>query len=354
MKNKILVFAFIIYIGVFSILSVIIPDKKISYTERRKLNEFPNFEFTSSWINDVDKYLLDHFIFRDDFRSIKAYYNFEILNRFDNNGIYLKDNYIFKSIYPTNKESVLNFKEKMNKISTLFSENNNVYFILIPDKNYYLNSEDFLHIDYNYIFYEINKLPFKNIYIKDLLELSDYYQTDTHWKQEKLNKVIKKMSDEMNFKYEVIQYEECVYDQFRGVYYGESAIKRESEKLIYLQNETFNKVLVKYLENDKFYGIYNKMKLVGIDSYDVYLDGASSFIEIFNSNATSNKELVIFRDSFGSSLAPLLVNYYKKITLIDNRYISSDIFSNMIKFTDQDILIMYSTLLINDSSSLKG
>ena len=193
MKNKILVFAFIIYIGVFSILSVIIPDKKISYTERRKLNEFPNFEFTSSWINDVDKYLLDHFIFR-----------------FDNNGIYLKDNYIFKSIYPTNKESVLNFKEKMNKISTLFSENNNVYFILIPDKNYYLNSEDFLHIDYNYIFYEINKLPFKNIYIKDLLELSDYYQTDTHWKQEKLNKVIKKMSDEMNFKYEVIQYEEYI------------------------------------------------------------------------------------------------------------------------------------------------
>ena len=50
-----------------------------------------------------------------------------------------------------------------------------------------------------------------------------------------------------------------------------------------------------------------------LDSYEVYLDGASSFIEIENKNSLSDKELIIFRDSFGSSLIPLLINYYKKI-----------------------------------------
>ena len=91
-----------------------------------------------------------------------------------------------------------------------------------------------------------------------------------------------------------------------------------------------------------------------MDSYDVYLDGASSFIEITNNNSINDKELVIFRDSFGSSLSPLLVKYYKKITLIDNRYISRDNYKDLIEFNDQDILFMYSTLFINDSSSLKG
>ena len=46
--------------------------------------------------------------------------------------------------------------------------------------------------------------------------------------------------------------------------------------------------------------------------------------------ADTEKELVIFRDSFGSSISPLLINYYSKITIIDNRYISSNNYLNLI------------------------
>ena len=66
------------------------------------------------------------------------------------------------------------------------------------------------------------------------------------------------------------------------------------------------------------------------------------------------KELIIFRDSFGSSLAPLLINYYSKITIIDNRYINSDNIINYVEFNNQDVLFMYSTLIVNNSFSLKG
>lgn len=354
MKNKILVIIFISYISVFSILGIIIPDKEISSSERRKLSSFPAFEFDSEWISDLDKYFLDHFVLRDNFRSIKANYNYNVLGKLDNNGIYLKDNYIFKSNYPTNYESISNFIEKTSKFNGLLSKNNKIYMMIIPDKNYYLDSDDFLGIDYDYIYKEVNKLGFRNIELRDVLSLDDYYETDTHWRQEKLDKVIKEMSKVMKFTYEDILYDENIFDDFYGVYYGESAISRESEKLVYLTGEVFDGVSVKYLENDKLTSIYNEEKIDGLDAYDVYLDGASSFIEITNNNSTSDKELVIFRDSFGSSLSPLLVAYYSKITLIDNRYISSDNFKEMITFTDQDILFMYSTLFINDSSSLKG
>ena len=226
--------------------------------------------------------------------------------------------------------------------------------MIIPDKNYYLESSDFLHIDYNYLYNEINKLNINQIDIRNIMKLDDYYQTDTHWRQEKLDKVIKEMNKVMKFNYQKTTYQENIYNNFYGVYYGESAVSRKPETITYLTNENISKLKVKYLENKELTKVYNTDKLNSIDSYEVYLDGASSFIEIYNDNSISEKELIIFRDSFASSITPLLTNYYSKITLIDNRYINSNNYLKLIEYNNQDILFMYSTLIINNSYSLKG
>ena len=354
MKNKIITFIFIIYILTFSILGIIFKDKEISFQERRKLETFPKFTLTSEYVNNLDKYLLDHFPFRETFRSIKANFNYKILNKLDNNNIYLLNNSIYKSNYPTNKKSISNFINKINQTKNYLTKENNTYIMIIPDKNYYLDSEYFLHIDYDYIYNEINNLNINTIDIRNILTLEDYYQTDTHWKQENLDKVVETMNNKMNFNYRKMNYQENIYKNFYGVYYGESAINRNQEELTYLTNNNLSNLTVNYLENKNLHSIYNLDKLTSLDSYEVYLDGASSFIEIYNNNSLSDKELVIFRDSFASSITPLLTPYYKKITLIDNRYINSANYLNLIEFNNQDILYMYSTLIINNSSSLKG
>ena len=64
--------------------------------------------------------------------------------------------------------------------------------------------------------------------------------------------------------------------------------------------------------------------------------------------------MIIFRDSFGSSITPLLIPYYSKITVIDNRYMMSDYIKEYVEFDDQDVLFLYSTLIVNNSGSLKG
>ena len=353
MINKIITVLFLVYIFTFSILGIALKDKEISYTERRKLQSFPSIIMSSEYINKIDKYLLDHFPLRDTFRSIKANFNYKVLNKLDNNKIYLKDNYIFKSEYPTNKESIERFINIFNKTKDNFNDNN-VYVMIIPDKNYYLKDDNFMHIDYDYIYNEINKMDASVIDIRNILSLSDYYETDTHWRQEKIEKVVSKMSEVMDFDYKKQIYKENIYDKFYGVYYGESAIERKPEKLVYLTNDDLNSLRVKYLENDKLNSIYSLDKLNSVDAYEVYLDGASAFIEIYNDKSNSDKELVIFRDSFASSLTPLITNYYKKITLIDNRYITSDNYLKKINFDNQDVLFMYSTLLVNNSGSIKG
>ena len=354
MKDKIITFLFIGYLFIFSIIHIILPDFEISVSERRKLATFPKFKLNNEYITKVDKYLLDHFPFRDDFRNLKAVYNYNVLNKIDNNGIYIKGNNIYKSNYPLDKKSVDNFINHINSMKSLLTENNNAYMMIIPDKNYYLEDKEFLNIDYDYIYNKLNEINIKNIDITNVLNKEDYYYTDAHFKQENLDKVIKKLSKEMNFKYENINYNEIKYNKFYGVYLKESSLSRNPETLTYLTNNVIESADVYYLENNKLNKVYDQDNLNNLDSYDIYLDGASSYIEITNNKSKTDRELVIFRDSFASSLSPLLINYYSKITLIDNRYINSDNFSKLIKFDNQDVLFMYSTLIVNNSYTLKN
>ena len=85
----------------------------------------------------------------------------------------------------------------------------------------------------------------------------------------------------------------------------------------------------------------------------MFLSGSEPLITIENEHATTDKELIMFRDSFGSSIAPLFIEAYKKITLVDIRYIQSDFLENFIKFDNQDVLFIYSTTLLNNSKAFK-
>ncbi len=61
----------------------------------------------------------------------------------------------------------------------------------------------------------------------------------------------------------------------------------------------------------------------------IYIYQELPLLIIENSNASTEKELVVFRDSFGSSLIPLFTEAYKTITVVDTRYISPKIFERL-------------------------
>ena len=67
--------------------------------------------------------------------------------------------------------------------------------------------------------------------------------------------------------------------------------------------------IIMKLKNIKIYD-YDKIK--SLDKYDIYLSGASSIIDIVNPTSNSNKKLIVFRDSYGSSLVPLLIDGYEE------------------------------------------
>ena len=64
---------------------------------------------------------------------------------------------------------------------------------------------------------------------------------------------------------------------------------------------------------------------------------------------------MIFRDSFGSSIAPLLAQGYARVTVVDIRYMTSAAAARLVDLTAaDDVLFLYSTGVLNHSETIKG
>lgn len=122
--------------------------------------------------------------------------------------------------------------------------------------------------------------------------------------------------------------------------------------MYYLTGDVLDDCVVTNYEDGTTGGIYNMDKAAGKDPYEMFLSGPRSLITIENPDCESGKELIIFRDSFASSIAPLLAEAYARITLVDIRYLRSDFLDRFIGFEDQDVLFLYSTSVLNHSETL--
>ena len=142
---------------------------------------------------------------------------------------------------------------------------------------------------------------------------------------------------------------------FYGVYYGQAALPVKPDKLYYLESDILRECKVTSYDTGKPEEtvIYNMEKAKGNDAYELFLSGTSALQVIENPAVSEEKELIVFRDSFGSSLIPLLADGYSKITIIDTRYVNSALLGNLVDFQGQDTLFIYSTLILNNSMSMR-
>ena len=309
------------------------------------------------FMKDFVSYMTDQFPLRNEFRRLKANVLFKVYQQKDNGGVYIQDGYASKIDAKINPESVDHFIGRMDNLYNSYIKDTDckVYFSAIPDKNYFLAEKGgYPAMNYDELYRVLgDRLSYMtNIDIRDLLEISDYYTTDTHWKQECIVDVANHIREQIGME-AVNDYESKSAGDFYGVYYGQSALNLDPDEIIYLENEEIRSAEAYIYETDKTVPIYNLEKLEAMDHYDIFLSGAISLIKITNPMGDDGKKLVVFRDSFSSSLTPLLMSGYSEIILIDTRYINPVMMSRYVEFTNQDVLFLYSTLVINSSSQIK-
>lgn len=333
-------------------------DSEYSKAERRNLKQQPEVSWDSvlsgRFMSEFEEYSLDQFPLRDVFRGLKAVTTLKL----DNNDLYVENGSIVKMEYPLKEDSITRAGKCFENVYEMYLKDSgsDIYLSVVPDKNYfYAKDSGHLQMDYETM---VSKLVTDNSYmtyvdIFPLLTKQDYYLTDTHWKQEKLVDVAEKllvaMDNKVETSYETVQLE----GDFYGVYYGQAALYLKPDKIKIFTNESINNMVVFDFENNKNIPVYDLSKMDEADPYEVYVGGPISLVTIENPNANTEDELIVFRDSFGSSIAPLLAQGYKKVTLIDIRYIQPVVLGNYIDFANKDVLFLYSTLVLNNSETLK-
>ena len=367
-KNKIVTITFLLTIFAIFIINVVKTPTEVSESERRKLAQFPQITWekveNTKFMEEFATYTLDQFVARDTFRKIKAQFLFGVLKQKENNGIYIADGQAAKLITTLNEGELTQTTKNFNKLYEQYLMRMNVYYAIIPDKNYFIAEPNgYPHIDYD----KFRQIVANNIHssIKPIeifsnLSVDDYYTTDIHWRQEKIIDVANEIMKNMNGNAEITKanWQENEKYPFYGSYYGQSALPLPAEKLYYLTNDDMDDMTVKILNESTMQWeekeMYNIPSFSGIDPYDIYLSGAKALITIENPNSVTDKELIVFRDSFGSSIAPLFTTQYRKVTLVDLRYIASPLLSNLVEFNRrQDVLFLYSTEVLNQGSILK-
>ncbi len=361
-KNIILVALGTVFIFGFLVWGLIAPDLEISKSERRPLEKFPKLSISTimsgDFMKDFESYTLDHFPLRDELRTLKSVTVFYVFNQKDNNDIFLAEGHASKLEYPLSEDSVNHATERFEYVYDTYLKENaeNIYLSVIPDKNLFLaEKNNYPSIDYEALITKtIQQMPYAQyIDITDKLQLSDFYTTDSHWKQEEILPVAQHLAENMGTSLKSEYTETTADTPFYGVYSGQSALPLKPDTITCLENEYTKNYKVYDFETDSYIPVYDTEKLTGNDPYEMYLAGPKSLLVIENPKATTDKELIIFRDSFTSSLAPLLCEGYAKVTLVDIRYLAPEMLSNFITFEGQDVLFIYSTSVLNNSITIK-
>lgn len=345
---------------------ILLPDQMLSYTERRKLSQFPELSIESILDTDfsstLETYLLEQFPGRDLFRTIKAEFDTWFLRKLDSNGYVKIENQLFEIRTSNDESQVVAAAELFEKIVGTYFADAQVYYSVIPDKNMFVNSLP----QFNY--YNVDLIladtftSGTSIQVFDTLKLEGYYDTDLHARQECLIPLANALLVGMGVDSEILDLDDyqqvLATDEFYGGYSANSAYLADPDELYYLENDLLQNTVVYDYETDTTGPVYTLDKLDGMDYYDIFLGGARALLTLENPEVENGKKLIIFRDSFGSSISPLLLGAYEEITLVDLRYVSADYAMRLLNVDEQDgvyddVLFLYQVQVLHNSSSMK-
>lgn len=344
----------------FGVGSLLAPDREYSVYERRKLEQMPvyaEYENLASYFSAWETYLTDQFLLRDELRFLKSGFAHTLLGQYDVNGYYSQDGSQAQILYPLNEEYFTDNILLMEEIRQEYFTEASVYYGVIPDKSYYMDAP--LGLDYDRIHQLFaTNLQARKLPIGENLSLSDYYGTDIHWKQENLEELYTALGNEMNPALPKWNFTKESAGSFYGVLYGQAAMPAKKDEMCYLTSPSLKEAKVTLLNfgndgkiSESEVPMYDLEKFRGDDAYDLYLSGENPMIRITNPNASTEKKLILFRDSFGRSLAPLLAEGYSEIILVDLRWVRSialPLFGEYLQAdANTDVLFLYSAQVLN-------
>lgn len=181
MKNKIFFIVFIVIWCTLILFNFFKTNKTFSEQENRMLARMPKFSLekliNGKYVNELDKYINDHFIFRDEWLKINSLME-KNLQKTEINGIYIgKNGFLFEK-FKNNNENIDIATKEIEKFS--YNVRLPVYFILVPN-SIYINQKN---------------LP-NNVYVENQEEIiQNTYKQMEHTKTINVTDILKENSEQ--------------------------------------------------------------------------------------------------------------------------------------------------------------
>lgn len=318
------------FIFIVPIVTLTTPDKNVSEIENKILTSFPEISFegikSKRFMKNFDEYTSDQFPLRTNFIEVKNFYNYLLGSREFRNIYIGKDNKLMEK-FVFNKDIMdKNISQAIN-LSEFLEDNYNIksklaiiptsiafYKDLLP---FYATSDNQLDT-LNYINNTLysSSLDFYTPYniLQSNKEKYIYFNTDHHWTQLGAKLAYEDM---YNINISDKSYKK-ITDDFYGTYYSKVLLPQVKGDIIYAYKD-FNNFNINIDLSNNFNTLYDNTKLKGKNKYQYFLHGDPA-IGVIEGNKNSNKEILVFKDSYAHSFIPFLTSNYKKIHIIDPRY----------------------------------
>jgi len=202
----------------------------------------------------------------------------------------------------------------------------------------------------------------KYIQIANDLKGEDFYRTDLHWDQSKILDVVSYLGNAMDFHApDPTDLDAAVQGTFLGVFAGQVSLPMAPDVMTYMNpkagSATYSASYLNIQGQVVEGPIYDPQQFASVDPYNFFLRGPQPLIWLKKDGVDiPRRSLYYFRDSFGSSLGPLIAfgDSYDQVVLIDLRYIDSRVLPQFVEFEEgADVLFLYSSQIFNQSGIIK-
>ena len=379
----------ILLIGLFALISITVPvatiissaqlpENAFSENENRYLEKMPEFNFDTvtdkSFMTKFENFFADRIVMREQWIGLMNDFD-RILGKKEIKGIFTEDGRMMQSwrtgdysVDSVNKNlsAMEKFAEKYPKIKMYFMLAPNaqeIYSDTLPancgaaDQKLFIKScyESLPNITGIDVYSGL--LAAKNEYI--------YYRTDHHWTSYGAYIGYKSAASAMNFtaysedKFSV----EHASNEFRGTLYSktlDNSITPDTIDIYALANNEPQVKVSVYKSGAKPDSSYNSLyfrEFLDVkDKYSTFLGQNVPRIDIESEipKEYDKGNLLVIKDSYAHSLIPFLTKNYSHITVLDLRYINSDLSNIGVNPKDyENVLFMYNVITFSHDTNVK-
>ena len=341
----------ILLVTVFGLLT---KDRVFSANENRNLAQRPKITFRAiadgSYLSDVSTYYADQFPGRDSWLSIQLWLN-KLMGSKEAGGVYLcKDRYLMQIPGQPNEaqldknltamEAFANAYPEVNMVAAIVPNAVTVYADKLP-KNAPVRDQ---LADLKGLNAALTKVKFVDVTKKLCANNTEelFYRTDHHWTSLGAAYAFEEIAPALNLKApalsEYVRY--TVSDSFEGTLSSKSGSHKATDIVEIFVPKTNVQYFVQRPDTEAVCSMYHREALDAKDHYTVFFGGNYPRVDI-STTAETQKNLLVFKDSYANCFIQFLYPYYENIIMVDPRYYYDNVETIMNTSGITDVLFLY-------------